>query len=188
MCSSGPGVEIDEPGTNSPVRVAIANATYGLWFADTLNLTPALALTVSGRFNAAQIDLSDQNGGDLTGNHYYNHFNPAAGLTYTFAPWLTAYAGYAVATGLHAGRAFLRGTNNACSLANFFVGDPNLSQVVSHTIEAGLRGHDRHSMGPGDLQPRAVSQHARRRHRVHQQRHARTRLFRQYRPDATPGR
>ena len=27
-----------------------------------------------------------------------------------------------------------------CSLANFFVGDPNLKQVVAHTVEAGLRG------------------------------------------------
>ena len=30
---------IDEPGSNSPVRVAISNANYGLYFADTLNLT-----------------------------------------------------------------------------------------------------------------------------------------------------
>ena len=29
---------------------------------------------------------------------------------------------------------------DSCSLANFFVGDPNLKQVVAHTIEAGLRG------------------------------------------------
>ncbi len=30
-----------------------------------------------------------------------------------------------------------------CSLANFFVGDPNLQQVVSHTIEAGVRARVR---------------------------------------------
>ncbi|MFZ0015775.1 MAG: TonB-dependent receptor [Acetobacteraceae bacterium] len=138
----GPGVVIDEPGTNSPVRVAISNATYGLYFADTLNLTPRLALTVSGRFNAALIDLNDQNGGDLTGNHTYNHFNPAAGITYQFAPWLTAYAGYAVANRAPTpAELSCAGPNNSCSLANFFVGDPNLQQVVSHTLEAGLRGN-----------------------------------------------
>ena len=137
----GPGVVIDEPGSNSPVRVAVSNATYGLYFADTLNITPALALTVSGRFNAAQIDLSDQNGGDLTGNHGYDHFNPAAGVAYTFAPWLTAYAGYAVANRAPTpAELSCAGPANSCSLANFFVGDPNLQQVVSHTIEAGLRG------------------------------------------------
>ena len=39
----GPGMVIDEPGTNSPVRVAISNANYGLYFTDTLNLTQRLA-------------------------------------------------------------------------------------------------------------------------------------------------
>ena len=81
----GPGVVIDEPGSNSPVRVAISNATYGIYFADTFNLTQRLALTVSGRFNTALVDLNDQNGGDLTGNHSYNHFNPAGGVTYQVA-------------------------------------------------------------------------------------------------------
>jgi iron complex outermembrane recepter protein len=137
----GPGVVIDEPGTNSPVRVAISNATYGLYITDTLNLTPQLAVTLSGRFNAAMIDLSDQNGGDLTGNHSYNHFNPAAGVSYQFSPGLTAYAGYAVANRAPTpAELSCAGPTNSCSLANFFVGDPDLQQVVSHTVEAGVRG------------------------------------------------
>ncbi len=73
----GPGVIIDEPGSNSPVRVGISDAYYGVFFTDTLNLTDRLALTASGRFNVAEINLNDQNGGDLTGNHNYPHFNPA---------------------------------------------------------------------------------------------------------------
>ena len=110
-------------------------------FADTLNLTPRLAVTVSGRFNSAQVDLNDQNGGDLTGNHSYNHFNPAAGVTYQFAPWLTAYAGYAVANRAPTpAELSCAGPANSCSLANFFVGDPDLQQVMSHTVEAGVRG------------------------------------------------
>jgi outer membrane receptor protein involved in Fe transport len=32
------------------------------------------------------------------------------------------------------------GPTNSCSLANFFVGDPDLHQVVSYTTEAGVRG------------------------------------------------
>lgn len=137
----GPGEVIDEPGTNSPVRVSIADATYGLYATDTLNLTPALALTLSGRFNAALIDLNDQNGGDLTGDHSYSHFNPAAGLTYQFAPALTVYAGYAMANRAPTpAELSCAGPTNSCSLANFFVGDPNLKQVVSHTLEVGARG------------------------------------------------
>ena len=87
------------------------------------------------------IDLNDQNGGDLTGNHEYNHFNPAAGITYQFTPWLTAYAGYAVANRAPTpAELSCAGPVDSCNLANFFVGDPDLQQVVSHTVEAGVRG------------------------------------------------
>lgn len=137
----GPGVEIDEPGINSPVRVTISNASYGVYASDTLNLTPRLAVTVASRFNAALIDLSDQNGGDLTGQHSYVHFNPAVGATYRVTPWLSGYAGYAVANRAPTpAELSCAGPQNSCSLANFFVGDPNLKQVVAHTIEVGVRG------------------------------------------------
>ena len=49
----GPGVIIDEPGNNQPVRVGISDAYYGVFVADTFNVTDRLALTASGRFNAA---------------------------------------------------------------------------------------------------------------------------------------
>ncbi|MGH7041803.1 MAG: TonB-dependent receptor [Acetobacteraceae bacterium] len=137
----GPGVVIDEPGENQPVGVAITNAYYGAFLADTLDLTSRLALTLSGRFNVAQIDLSDQNGGDLTGAHRYSRFNPAAGLTYRVTSWLTAYAGYAEANRAPTpAEMSCASPLDSCSLANFFVGDPDLKQVVAHTIEAGVRG------------------------------------------------
>jgi iron complex outermembrane receptor protein len=137
----GPGVVIDEPGNNVPVNVDITNATYGVYFADTLTLTREAALTISGRYNAARIDLSDQNGGDLTGDHSYDHFNPAAGLTYRVTPWLTAYGGYAVTNRAPTpAELSCAGPQNSCSLANFFVGDPNLQQVIAHTVETGIRG------------------------------------------------
>ena len=137
----GPGVVIDEPGNNVPVNVDITNATYGIYFADTLSLNREAALTLSGRYNSARIDLSDQNGGDLTGDHNYDHFNPAAGLTYRVTPWLTAYGGYAVTNRAPTpAELSCAGPQNSCSLANFFVGDPNLQQVIAHTVEAGIRG------------------------------------------------
>jgi outer membrane receptor protein involved in Fe transport len=138
----GPGEVIDEPGNNVPVRVAISDAYVGGFASDTLNLTSALALTVSGRFNFAEIDLQDQGGGDLTGNHAYAHFNPATGLSYAFSPSLTAYAGFADANRAPTpAELSCAGPQNSCSLANFFVGDPDLKQVVANTWEAGLRGH-----------------------------------------------
>ena len=137
----GPGIVIDEPGTNTPVRLATSNAYYGVFVSDTLSLTPRLAVTLSGRFNAAQIDLSDQGGGNLTGQHTYNRLNPAVGATYDVTPWLTAYAGYSEANRAPTpAELSCAGPADSCSLANFFTGDPNLKQVVAHSVEAGLRG------------------------------------------------
>jgi outer membrane receptor protein involved in Fe transport len=137
----GPGVVIDEPGSNAPVRVGISDAYWGAYATDTLELTPKLAVTLAGRFNAAQIDLQDQGGGDLTGNHNYTHFNPAAGITYKITPWLTAYAGYSEANRAPTpSELSCAGPADSCSLANFFVGDPDLKQVIAHTVEVGLRG------------------------------------------------
>jgi iron complex outermembrane recepter protein len=137
----GPGIVIDEPGQNSPVSVGITNATYGIYFADSLKVTDRLTATVSGRFNAAFVDSTDFNGGDLSSSHSYLHFNPAAGLTYEFAPWLTVYGGYAMANRAPTpAELSCASPANSCSLANFFVGDPDLRQVVAQTFEAGLRG------------------------------------------------
>ena len=137
----GPGVAIDEPGTNTPVRLAVSDAYYGFYISDTLDVTKRLAVTVSGRFNAAEVDLADQGGGTLTGQHTYNRFNPAVGATYTVAPWLTAYAGYSEANRAPTpAELSCAGPNDSCSLANFFTGDPNLKQVVAHSWEAGVRG------------------------------------------------
>jgi iron complex outermembrane recepter protein len=137
----GPGVVIDEPGINSPVRVGISDAYYGVFIADTFNLTDRLAVTASGRLNVAEINLNDRNGGDLSGNHSYQRFNPAAGVTYKVTPWLTAYAGYAEANRAPTpAELSCAGPTQSCSLANFFVGDPDLKQVVAHTVEVGVRG------------------------------------------------
>ena len=138
---TGPEALVVEPGNTVPVSVNISDTYAGGFASDTLNVTQALAATVSGRFNFAEINLKDQNGGDLTGNHAYARFNPAAGLSYTAAPWMTAYAGYAETNRAPTpSELSCAGPQNSCSLANFFVGDPDLKQVVAHTVEAGLRG------------------------------------------------
>jgi iron complex outermembrane recepter protein len=137
----GPGVLLDEPGTNTPVRVAISNAYYGLYVTDTLDLTSRLSLTAGGRFNVAQINLTDQNGGDLSGDHTYSRFNPAIGATYKVTPWLTGYTGYSEANRAPTpAELSCASPADSCSLANFFVGDPDLKQVVSRTVEVGVRG------------------------------------------------
>jgi outer membrane receptor protein involved in Fe transport len=138
----GPAIVIDQSdGSIAPVRVNITNASYGVFVADTLDLTSRLSATVSGRFNVARIDLSDQIDTALNGNHSYDRFNPAIGITYKITPWLTAYAGYSEANRAPTPAELSCASAAApCSLANFFVGDPNLKQIVAHTVELGLRG------------------------------------------------
>jgi len=142
---AGPGITIDQAdGSIVPVRVAVSDAYYGAFFTDTLDFTSQLSGNVAGRYNLAQIDLSDQMGSALTGNHTYSRFNPAGGLTYKILPGLTAYASYADANRAPTpAELTCASAASPCSLANFFTGDPNLQQVVSHTIEAGLRSQFR---------------------------------------------
>ncbi len=126
---------------SAPVRVYTNNRYYGLFFSDLLSVTPKLSLSVSGRFNAADIGLSDQLGTSLNGGHSYSHVNPGIGATYQLQPNLAAFASYAMSNRAPT-PSELSCANPAqpCQLPNFFIGDPNLKQVVAQTYEAGLRG------------------------------------------------
>jgi outer membrane receptor protein involved in Fe transport len=104
-------------------------------------VTKAFSITAGGRFNDARIKLEDQIGGALNGYNTYDRFNPMIGGTYRITPELTAYAGYSEAnrapTPLELGCA---DPARPCIIAAFLVSDPPLQQVVSQTVEAGLRG------------------------------------------------
>ena len=139
---AGPGVVISlDDGSIAPVRLATANNYYGLYVSDTFDLTPALALTASGRLNVAEVELRDQTGTALNGRHSFTRFNPAAGLTYRITPNLSAYAGYAESNRAPTpAELSCASAASPCTLTNFFVADPALKQVVARTVEAGLRG------------------------------------------------
>ena len=138
----GPGGTQVQPDEGiQPVKVATVTRYYGVFLADVLTVLPGLDLSVNGRFNNAEIDLHDKLGTALNGQHTYDRFNPSAGLTYRIVPALQVYGSYTEAnraptpTELSCSSAA-----NPCSLLNFFIGDPNLKQVVARTFEFGLRG------------------------------------------------
>ncbi|WP_314957822.1 TonB-dependent receptor [Bradyrhizobium cosmicum] len=124
-----------------PVSLRTVNQYNGLYAMDTFNVTDAFAVTGGGRFNVARITLEDQLGTDLNGDHTFTRFNPVIGGTYKITPELTAYAGYSeanrVPTPLELG---CSDPARPCLIAAFLVSDPPLKQVVSKTVEAGLRG------------------------------------------------
>ena len=140
---TGTGVIVSQPaGDVAPVQLRTTNTYTGVYVTDTIDLTPAWSVTAGGRFNVAQIRLDDQLGTALNGAHQFTRFNPVIGTTYKITPTMTAYAGYSEAnrapTPAELGCA---DPARPCLLDNFVTADPPLKQVVSHTLEAGLRGN-----------------------------------------------
>ena len=140
----GFGLFIDQPsGDVAPVGLGASTLYTGLYATDTFDVTSRLSITAGGRFNFAQINLTDDLGNDpaLSGNHTYTHFNPMIGATYKLTPNLTFYGDFAEAnrapTPLELACA---DPVRPCLIDNALVGDPNLQQVITYTFEAGLRG------------------------------------------------
>jgi iron complex outermembrane recepter protein len=130
------------PPIEEPVSVRSATDYYGLYFTDTLSVSKRLAWTVSGRWNRAQIAISDLIGTSLDSSHGFARFNPGTGITYALSDKITAYASYSEANRAPtAGELSCADPNSPCLLDAFLVSDPSLKQVVSRTYEAGLRGH-----------------------------------------------
>ena len=129
-------------GDPTPVSVDSVNKNLSGFVTDTLNLTPQMTVTASGRYNVANINLVDQEGDNLTGWNRYVHFNPAIGATYKLAPAATLYGGYSENTRTPtASEIECSNPLTPCLLPTNLAGDPpTLRQVVAHTYEVGLRG------------------------------------------------
>lgn len=118
--------------------------TASLFVADTWSPFKTLHLTGSARYNDSWVTTHDElnpNPPNLDGDHHYRKLNPAFGLAWDIAPALNAYAGFSqgnrIPTPIELGCA---DPANPCTLPNAMASDPYLKQVVSRTLEAGLRG------------------------------------------------
>ena len=148
---SGSGIFLGQSGSPvsiGPVALRTTNQYTGLYALDTFDVTKAFSITAGGRYNDARIALQDLLGTSLNGNDTYDRFNPIIGGTYKITSGLTAYAGYSEAnrapTPLELGCA---DPAHPCIVAAFLVSDPPLKQVVSRTVEAGLRGTEELNIG-----------------------------------------
>ena len=148
---SGPGAFADgtqqsENAFDSRVDLGGRGRVYSLYFTDTLAVSRAVNLTLSGRYDRSELDNRDAltpggGAGSLDGNHRYGRFNPAVGFNYRAAPQLSFYAGYSQSS--RAPSTIELGCAdpaNPCRLPNAMAGDPPLKQVVTGTYEAGARG------------------------------------------------
>jgi outer membrane receptor protein involved in Fe transport len=134
----------DEP-YDTRVQLHGSVNTPSFYLTDTLNLG-RWSVTGSGRYNRTAIDNIDRlppntpGRGSLTGNHVFQRFNPAIGATWRSSPLFNLYANYGEAS--RAPTSIELGCANPdfpCNLPNALVDDPPLHQVVSRTVELGVR-------------------------------------------------
>jgi iron complex outermembrane receptor protein len=142
----GGGQIIQDQSLTDIISTYITGTTtyYGLFALDTFNAAPGLDFTAGGRLNVAVITTQDASGTapQLNASDTFTRLNPVVGMTYKLLPNLTAYAGYSEAnrapTPLELN---CSSSTRPCILASTLISDPPLQQVVSHTLEAGLRGN-----------------------------------------------
>jgi iron complex outermembrane receptor protein len=129
-------------GDPVPISVDSINKNLGIYLTDTFNPSADLAVTASGRYNIAHVDLADQRGTSLNGNNRFVHFNPALGATYKILPTVTVYGGFSENTRTPtASEIECSNPATPCLLPTNLAGDPpNLRQVIAHTVELGIRG------------------------------------------------
>jgi len=129
----------------APRNLTTTNDYFGAYFLNTTDLTDRLALTVGGRFNYAQTKIKNNTDSEeleaLNGTNTFNRFNPMAGLTYQLAPGLSLYGGYSEANRAPTpAEIACSDPELPCIIESFLTADPPLKQVVSRTVELGIRG------------------------------------------------
>lgn len=134
----GSGIFVGE----ARVRLRAKNSTTSLYVSDLLNVSERFAVTAGGRLDRTRIRLIDLGEeGDLDGNHRFTRFNPILGATYQLTPALTLFGSAAQSSRTPTPvELTCANPDDPCRLPNGFVDDPPLDQVVTRTLELGLRG------------------------------------------------
>jgi len=138
-------------GADNTAAVTGNSTALGLYLSDTLTLSPATHVTFAGRYNRSSVsntltDYFDANNNLQTGvvapkeSFTFKKFNPSLGLTHKLNEGLTVFGNVGqsnrVPTVIELGCA---DKNNPCQLPTGLQADPELKQVVSQTIEVGMR-------------------------------------------------
>lgn len=142
------GGDVDGEPYDTRVDLTGRTRTLSVFASSVLTLSAGTQLTLSGRYNRTQVrnrDAITPGGasgvqGSLDGDHRFSRFNPAVGLTFTPTAGLNAWVG--LSQGSRDPSAIELGCAdpaNPCKLPNALAGDPPLKQVVTTTVEAGLR-------------------------------------------------
>jgi outer membrane receptor protein involved in Fe transport len=140
------GGTVDDEPFDARVDLHGTITTWSAFAADVLPLGRGVHASLSGRFNRTTIANRDRiqpggGAGSLDGDHAYSRFNPAIGVTWDAATSVNVYAAYnegsRAPTSIELGCA---DPEQPCKLPNAMAGDPPLEQVVTRSVEAGVRG------------------------------------------------
>ena len=119
--------------------------TVSLYASNTYSMTDKLHVTTAARFDRSQVSNLDNliaSGiNTLTGDHTFQRLNPSIGLNYELAKSTTGFISYN--EGSRAPTSMELGCANPdapCKLPNSMAGDPDLKQVVTKSVDLGLRG------------------------------------------------
>ena len=124
------------------------NRSIGLYFSDTFSVTARTHLTVSGRFNDAQVDILDLLGTSLNGQHNFSRFNIGVGAVYETTDSVSVFGRYSEANRAPtAAELSCADPEEPCRVPNAFVSDPPLEQIDAHSLEAGVRGQSVYQSG-----------------------------------------
>ena len=135
--------------------------TYSAFLTDTIDLDTRWSLTLSARYNLTRVTLRDSSGErpELNGDHRFARINPAIGLNWNPNDALTLYGSYSEANRVptpielacnegvfELAQAFAEAAGEdpddiefECRLPNAFLADPPLNDVVTKSLEVGLR-------------------------------------------------
>ncbi|MBQ85670.1 MAG: TonB-dependent receptor [Gammaproteobacteria bacterium] len=154
----GTGTFVDDAAT----LIKTETETLSTYLTTTLDLSDAIAVTLSLRANDTGVTLRDRSGmrPELNGDHEFTRINPALGVTWQAAESHNLYASLSRSSRaptpielacnegvfeLAVKFAVERGDDPndvdfECRLPNAFLADPPLDDVVSNSLEIGARG------------------------------------------------
>jgi outer membrane receptor protein involved in Fe transport len=122
-------------------RLDAETKNTGVYVSNTFALADGVGLTISGRYNETEVRLRGGLGTALDGDHAFDSFNPAIGLTVAFTRGPGFYVGYSESNRAPSPvELTCADEDDPCRLPNAFLADPPLEQVIARTVEAGLRG------------------------------------------------
>lgn len=133
------GIDIGNEEFN--VGLETRSLLTSLYFSNTLSITPDLHLTGALRWNRADLELRDQIGTALNGDHSYARVSPGIGLTWNATPAVTLYGSYNESERIPTpAELSCADPERPCRFPNAFLADPPLDEVVARTYEVGARG------------------------------------------------